>query len=549
MLNKRSGKLAAVLLSIVLAVSAALSACSSGKPAATGTPSDSATTPNTQATAEGSDAPSSGPKPKITFLTSNAIRNEDVTKADFNNSPLMQRLKEISGFDVNFEFLGFAEYEQELTLRFASGNLPDVIRTNSIQNQSHAGAVEQGVFTDLTELIDRYGPNLKKAIPQEVWDHPGVSLNGKIYGIPFLRPRPDTRVVYYRADWLKMAGMEVPKTLDDLLAFFEYVKVNDMNGDGDTTDEYGIAIRENLDYSAWLFGSFGVLPNSWIWQDDQYIPAMITPDTKEAIKFYKLLYDQGYINQNMFTLKGADWVSLITADGGRAAMYMHAAPDYSIFNNKLTDPEDTSKLAPMLPPTGPKGKSGIEPAASQFYFAYVIPSKVEHPEEIIKYFDWAYSSQDAWNFFHYGIEGVNFKQENGAVSFEGVAEPVNKMETIQSQVFQYLLNPMSIGYEDKEILEFSPVGSVIEDGFEKAKQSTIPNDWMFMPKLEALQLKPELTPGTASGSLFLDMFAKIVTGKEDVDTGFDNFVAEWKNRGGNDVIKEATAWYKSYYNK
>jgi hypothetical protein len=69
---------------------------------------------------------------------------------------------------------------------------------------------------------------------------------------------------------------------------------------------------------------------------------------------------------------------------------------------------------------------------------------------------------------------------------------------------------------------------------------------MYMPNLEALTTRPEL--GIGSGTLFLDMFAKVITGKLDLDTGFENFVAEWKKRGGDQAIKEATEWYKKKNN-
>lgn len=72
----------------------------------------------------------------------------------------------------------------------------------------------------------------------------------------------------------------------------------------------------------------------------------------------------------------------------------------------------------------------------------------------------------------------------------------------------------------------------------------MPNDAMHMPVLSTLQTHPEL--GTGAGSLFMDMVAKVVTGKEEADKAFETFTSEWKRRGGNDAIKEATAWYKSF---
>jgi hypothetical protein len=70
-----------------------------------------------------------------------------------------------------------------------------------------------------------------------------------------------------------------------------------------------------------------------------------------------------------------------------------------------------------------------------------------------------------------------------------------------------------------------------------------------MPTLQSLKTNPELTVGTGAGTLFLDMFAKVITGKEDADSAFDKFVAEWKRRGGDAAIKEATDWYNAFNKK
>jgi hypothetical protein len=70
-----------------------------------------------------------------------------------------------------------------------------------------------------------------------------------------------------------------------------------------------------------------------------------------------------------------------------------------------------------------------------------------------------------------------------------------------------------------------------------------------MPKLTAFNTRPELALAFAPGSLFLDMFAKVVTGKEQLDPAFDKFVAEWTRRGGDTAIKEATTWYNNFHKK
>ncbi|GAA3408950.1 extracellular solute-binding protein [Paenibacillus hodogayensis] len=502
--------------------------------------------------AKNGSAAGDGGKPaaahKISFLLVNPTIKDFFSVSQTKDNEYVKELKKLSGYDLSFEFLpGGEETNKQLAIRFAAADLPDVIRTTDINATVHAGAVEQGAFLDLTPLIDKYAPNLKKAIPESVWKSPMVSKNGKIYAIPAMWPNPDTRVIYYRKDWLAKAGMSEPKTIDDWVKFFEYVKNNDMNGDG-VKDEVGFAFREQMSYSDLFFGSFGVHPNMWTMQDSQFVPSMITPKMKDAVTFWKMLYDKGYVNKNMFTNKAGDWDALIRSN--KAAAWLHDAGNYQSWNSAFTkEPTDTSILGVAPAPVGPNGDSFLRGQKLGIYYVNVIPSKVKNPEEIVKYFEWAYTNKQAADFFHYGIENVNYKKVDGKVTFDGVPKPLPGLKDNENQIFQLLLNARGVGYEDPEVLALSPVGATVQDAFAKAKKSAVKDDTANLPTLGLMTQKPELQAATTTGTLFMDMFAKALTGKESVDTAFDNFVSEWKKRGGDQLIKEATEWHKSFYGK
>lgn len=543
-MRKFNGIVYAIVLTMILG--SILAACSSkneGKPGA----SSNSPSPSASQSASASTPPPSPEAPKkISFLLVNPSVPEFNSVSQTKDNVYVKHLQELSGYELTYEFLpGGEETNKQLAIRFASGDLPDVVRTEGISAQVNAGAVDQGAFTDLTALLDQYAPNLKKAIPEDVWKSPLVSKDGKIYGIPSMWPNPDTRVIYYRKDWLAKAGMTEPKTNDDWLKFFDWVVNNDPNGDG-VKDEVGFAYRENMSYSELFFGSFGVHPNMWIMQDGQFVPSMITQGMKDAVTFWKQLYDKGYVNKNMFTNKAGDWSNLITS--GKAAVWIHDAANYgtSWAKNFSDDPADMSVIGYAAAPEGPGGnffrgkKSGI-------YYVSVIPSKVKNPEVILQFYDWMYTSQEANDFIHFGIEGVNFKRDGDKIVFEGVEKPYPSIPSPENQIFSLLLSPKGVSYEDPEVLALSPVGPMIAEGFEKAAKSAVKDDSLYLPAFEILQLKPELAASAATGTLFADMFAKAVTGKESVDAAFDSFVAEWKKRGGDDMIKIATDWHKSYF--
>ncbi|GAA3408115.1 extracellular solute-binding protein [Paenibacillus hodogayensis] len=480
---------------------------------------------------------------KLQILTTHAGAEyaKDVKVAD---DPYIKELGNRSGYDLKFEFLGQGEdFNQQLTVRFASNNLPDLIRTGGIEASTHPGALEQGVFQDLGPLLDKYGPNLKKKIPKEAWDSPQVSKNGKIFGIPAFSALSASKVIYIRQDWLDKLKMPQPKTLDEYVAFFEAVKQNDMNGNGNPNDEYGIYVQENMLYADLFFTEFGVSPHAWHVQNGQMVPDMIRPEMKDAIKFWKMLYDKGYVNPNMFTTKGVDWGAGIWQ--GKAGLWENDVIQLnSTWSLDRFVNQPGAEVSMIAPPVGPKGKGALSLPFNGIYYVWVIPSSSKHAEDAIKFLDWAWSDE-ADKFFAYGIEGKNYSVDNGTVKWDPAA-PSNA-EKGASIFYQIVVNPRGDGRMVPDVLKFTQNGEAITQGIEIAKNAVIQIDNTDMPKLKAFETHPELVPGNGwtIGGLFLDMFAKVVTGKEELEPAFDKFVSEWKRRGGDEAIKEATAWYNS----
>src|SRR5690625_3601629 len=103
---------------------------------------------------------SSEEKKEIDFIISAS------TKPDADR--YVEKLEEISGYKLNFEYVAGGDYDEKLATLFASGDLPDVVQLGTILDPTLSGALESGAFTDLTELIDEYGENIKKNIPEEM---------------------------------------------------------------------------------------------------------------------------------------------------------------------------------------------------------------------------------------------------------------------------------------------------------------------------------------------------------------------------------------------
>ncbi|SDO37648.1 ABC-type glycerol-3-phosphate transport system, substrate-binding protein [Paenibacillus sp. yr247] len=522
-----------ILFPILMASFTLLSACSSSSSDTKG--------------AVGTNASTTSTPIDITILMQDGANEyaQGVKEDDMYTKEMSRLFSNYSGrpYNIKFEILGHDDYFKQLTVRFASGDLPDAIWTDNISNGAHPTAVENGVFLELGPLIDKFAPNLKKDISEVTWNDPKVNANGKIYGIPKKTAAKNILVDLYRKDWLQKLGMKEPQTMDDYLAYFEAVKTHDLNGNG-KNDEIPYLMRENLDFSYSFFGYFNAFPSIWQYKDGQLIPNLIAPEMKDAIKFYKMLYDKGYINKDLFTLKNNDWVTQIHQ--GKAGMWSHQSVDLMNGDNHDAYTDPNADIAALPGVKNAQGKANLVPESTGISAVYAITNKSKYPEDVIKFFDWVHSSDPEKNkFFAFGIKDQNFTETNGKINFDPETA-VNKAKNVTT-FFRVMINPEGDARISPLLINTSKYAASVNQATEYAKINTIKHEDINMPILLTMKTHPEL--GWQAGSLYLDMFAKVVTGREPLDTAFANFVTDWKKHGGDQAIKESTAWYKQFYKK
>ena len=271
------------------------------------------------------------------------------------------------------------------------------------------------------------------------------------------------------------------------------------------------------------------------------IPDIINPKMKDAIEFWTELYANGYVNEDMFTRSGGDWVAQIRA--GEIGVWTHDAQNMATSWNLIRFNEPEARLAVMRGPRRPDGTTPLVPDNPGFSRINVITRDAESPEITMELFNWLWSNDiEKDRLFSFGVEGIHHTIENGNVVWDSAA-PVN-VDNNPLGFYQALLGPHKDNRMLPMLVEMNPMKDYIKIGIEAAPKNVFDNPGMHMPLQEAQKLRPELGP--RAGSLFLDMFAKVVTGKEDLDAAWDPYVAEWRRRGGDDLIDQATAWHNDF---
>lgn len=201
---------------------------------------------------------------------------------------------------VKLNVVAFGDYTQKMNTVVASGEKADLIWTSNwnfdyVQNQS------KGAFLALDDLIDKYAPDVKKSMPQFVWD--ATKIAGKIYGVPNYQTVTNTEgfiVLKEIADKYKL-DLSKLKKLNDIEPMLAQVKAGE---------------KADFVYPLYRLGNFGNMARMYnlepiianiafinLKDPNKVLSVFDTPEYMDYINTVRGWYLKGYINQDAATLK------------------------------------------------------------------------------------------------------------------------------------------------------------------------------------------------------------------------------------------------------
>jgi len=158
--------------------------------------------------------------------------------------------RERYNIDFDVKIIDGSVWNEQFNLMINTGDLPDLfsgyMRFNA--NQMVQYFSDQGLGYDMTELIDKYAPGIKRAFEEIPEMRAAVTTpDGKILSLPLhSEPMYDSYDRFWvRQDWMKNLGMDVvkdrPGTLDEFKDFLKAFRDGDPRGDGTKVIPWGIA--------------------------------------------------------------------------------------------------------------------------------------------------------------------------------------------------------------------------------------------------------------------------------------------------------------------
>lgn len=143
------------------------------------------------------------------------------------NNPITAYLNEQLNVDITFTDVPSADLNQTMSVRFASGDVPDLIHVT--EKPPAVTLADQGQLLNMYPYLE-YVPQLASYVTETMakW----ATYNGEWLGFPRYGVFPDNWGLFIRQDWLDEFGMDMPETTDDLYEYAKAIAENDPNGNG-----------------------------------------------------------------------------------------------------------------------------------------------------------------------------------------------------------------------------------------------------------------------------------------------------------------------------
>lgn len=292
--------------------------------------------------------------------------------------------EEETGLTVELTQLGEDQLSDQYNVKLNAGTDEiDVMMYRPLQEGKLFA--QNGYLADLTERVEGNAE----------WDWAdfqagpvqATTFEDKVVGVPLITER---EVLYYRKDLLEKAGLEVPKTLEELEAAAKQIKE-------ENPETAGFVARTGrsaavTQFSSYLY-SFG---GDFI--DDSGKSAIGTPEAKEAYDYYGRMIRE-YGPENVSTDMSWPEAMAIFTQGG-AAFYTEAD---SLYKN-ATDPADSKVadnvgFAPM-----PEGPAGSKPYNVPSW-GLAINEASANQDNAWKFIEWATSKEKTLEVQKAGVPG------------------------------------------------------------------------------------------------------------------------------------------------
>ena len=512
-------------------------------------------------------------------ITLNILMLGHAIVEDFSTNTFTQWYSERTGINLNFDIAPPNEWQEVLNLTIASGDLPDIIVGFNVDPSTLALFGPQGLFLPLSGLIEEQGHYIHEVFEVSPQVRPLItSPDGEIYGLPQVNECYHcfySQRAWINSDWLENVGMDVPQTTEEFVDVLTAFKEQDANGNGDPDDEIPLAAAttgwnptiDGFLMNPFVFSEFTGQtpgPNRYFEMNDGVISENVTSEGyRDGLKYLNRLYSLGLFGEESFT-QPMDQIKQQVEGGDAPTIGVVISGAHPNFANIGGDRWKKYIAVPSL-----EGPTGLRQAPFNPWGVgsgqCTINSQTEHPMAAFKWCDGLYDRETTlrsvfgipqWEAAE-GEEGQWQWAEEGEPSlggdeFTSIWRRLSTFGSLQNVHWaqrgpSYRPNHLRLGevrrddaaglevvlYEETKV-NYEPYARAIEDLIPPLAFTTA-------QAAEVTDLRLGINDYVAQ------MTAEFVLGRQDIDAGWDNFVATIESLGINRVAEIYQAAYDAQY--
>ena len=486
----------------------------------------------------------------------------------YDDNSYTRFLKDDLNIEVVYDWVtSSSDYDEKMNLCIGSGTIPELMNVNATQ---YRALLKYDMIQPLDQYFDDYasdalkgyvesgGEELKKCISND---------KGEMMAIPAPNiTAGGINEMWIRQDWLDNLGLEVPRTWDELAAVAEAFVTQDPDGNGEA-DTIGILGPGNTDHMNAiggnqfgldpLFSSFQSYPQYWLQDEDGTVKyGSIQPETRTALEKIQKLYTDKLIDTEMLvrnncqeailsgkvgiffgpwwigytvsdaTLAGeADWRAYFTPLSEDGKYYTHM-PDptstYVVVSKSCKNPEAAIKIINYLIAYGKDWVADGTSAKLEVSQFYPLWNVYENADEI----EVSTETLEKYLAGEITMDDVDFSQHKLLKNDMEVVTELKKEPYDDFSLDKWNLD------SDLAKINLPRLVSLLVGGNPLVNDKYIPVYNAYSGQTETMQAK-----WANLKKMEEETFAKIIMGKADISE-FDTFVENWKNQGGDQILKE-----------
>ncbi len=337
---------------------------------------------------------------EVTMLTQGE-QQEDLPR-------IMEKVNEVLMRDLNMKLnlivSPYGSLSQQRQLMLTGGEPLDLVYLDA---SSAIGFMNNGQIIDMSDLIDKYGTNIKKYWGDEA---KSANIGGFVFGVPNLNEVGSIPAIGMRKDMVEKYNIDVGsiKSLEDLEPVLEMIKENEPGITPVHICADQLPISRQLSVIDPMIDGIAVLDNSGQ-NTTEIIPVTQSKEYQEKCALMHKWYEAGYINQDAATTTVQFESAFKAGSTFSAIMVWHPMSpnqfggvdmEYAFLGNH-------------------KVLSGATGNAD-----YGIAANSKDPEKAMQMLDYIYGSEEVSQLLNWGEEGTDWvyvdKDQNVITWPEGV---------------------------------------------------------------------------------------------------------------------------------